>query len=215
MISFLRKTFSILFLCFVSMISAQEVFVDVDLKKVYVDRYNDLKIMAEGVPCNQLLVKAAIIDGDFSGANCNYKLLLRSGDARLKVYRCLDQDTVFIKDVFIKSMDLPKHQASCAGKVEGKISLDLLKKVPGLRATVGDWRIYGCIKFHVVKYHVLIMRRDQLIYSEICEGNIFSKAFQKAQAKLQENDKVYFLSIDIESHSEEIYRADPIRLVIQ
>lgn len=179
----------------VNTLFAQEVAIDIDSKHIYLGRSNKINVHVEGVPCEEIIVTT--INGEIKGEDCAYNLIVREGiQTNIDVYRLLGKDTTLLRSTRVYVMDLPKPKVSCAVYPDGVISLELLKRTPGLQAWVGDWRILGCIPYKVVSFHVIVMRGEQLLYSEKHKSNKFSKAFDLACETFESGDKLYFLSID-------------------
>lgn len=185
----------VFFILSITASNAQQVALDFSRHKLYQALPNDLIIIAENIPCEALWVTSS--QGSITGENCSYRLdALREGSLEINVYRINKNDTVHIsrhsEHVY---KDIPL-EATIAGKTNGFISKNLLKRTPGVRAN-NSQSGFPCITYIVASYYVFVTREAELIYFEKVLGNRFSKDFRKICDSLQVGDEIHLCDVKL------------------
>lgn len=195
-----------------SPVFAQKVAIEFSRELVYEAVPNDFMVVVEGVPCDSLWINTSV--GTIKGGHCDYTLNgIRAGILELDVHRLTPTDTIHIKKSMIRVHPFPRPKTTIAGKSNGLISKKLLKKVPGIRSGLCSGSL-PCVSYKVTSYKIIVMREDQLIYTEEFKGNKYTKAFKEACNTFQVGDKLYFLEIDAKGPSGKV-RTNPVILQIQ
>lgn len=153
---------------------------------------NDISIIVEGVPCNELIITTD--NGIIKGADCDYQYIPdHFGVAKIYIKRKVKSDTLSLGERVYRVVRFPKQNASVGRHKSGKISAGELKAQQGVIVLAEnldiDMRIL--VKGFVMK----IVRNNAVICTLANEGGRFSEAIQNELAKIKPGDKVYFEDI--------------------
>lgn len=153
---------------------------------------NYLTVVAENVPCKELIITTD--NGIIKGSNCEYEFIPNKiGIAKIYIKRKVKADTLVIGERLYRVKQFPKQFASIGKHKSGKISAGELKAQEGLVIIVESFEIDA--KLPIKRFIMKIVRNNAVICTMANEGGRFSEAVSNELSKIKKGDKVYFEDI--------------------
>ena len=181
---------------------------------IYMGIDNAITIVIENMKCTDFSVytnNGEILKMDNN--DCSYIIRpARLGRADIHAIKTNGKDTIKIGTCEFRVKNLPKPCTRIAGKKGGIISKNELSVQSFIKAELENFDIN--IHYKILNYSVLIIRDKKTVFFQDVTGNKIPDDIKIEFSKLQKDDRVYFIDVNIitpDGRNEEI---EPVKFTI-
>jgi hypothetical protein len=183
--------------------------------QVYFGLDNELKVFVEGFKFSSIILKATNGDSVFPQDNSHFifQPAKKEGVSELQIFVIKDGHQKKIGTQYLQVIKIPDPQAVVAEINGGNISRDAFVSQFGVGVRNKDSRIAHFENRRVQSFRMIVMRNDEILFSEKNTGNEFTENLQVLMKQLKKDDKVILVDIIANSFTNDIL-LQPVEFIL-